>query len=58
MAFDVYEQLKLAEFHKEKSSNTKLAKMVGLKVRSKTKDKAYDRAYEARQISGAIFSLI
>ena len=54
MAFDVYEQLKFAEFHKEKSSNTKLTKMVGLKVGSKTKDKAYDRAYEARQISGAV----
>ena len=54
MAFDVYEQLKLAEFHKEKLSNTKLAKIVDLKVESQTKDEAYDRAYEARQISGAV----
>ena len=55
MDFDVYEQLKLAEFHKEKLSNTKLAKMVGLKVERQTKDdEAYDRAYEARQLSGAV----
>ena len=58
MVFDVYEQLKIAEFHKEELSNTKLAKMVGLKVGSKTEDEAYDTAYEARQIRVVIFSII
>ena len=54
MSFDVYEQIKLAQSTSEKLQNTKLAKKVGLTVGTRTKDEAYDKAYEARQISGAI----
>ena len=54
MAFDVYEQILLAESDGEKVSNYKLAKVVGLKVGSRTADEAYDKAYEHRKISVAV----
>ncbi|WP_443631185.1 hypothetical protein ABXT60_02425 [Candidatus Njordibacter sp. Uisw_056] len=50
MAFDVYEQILLAESDGEKVSNYKLAKVVGLKVGSRTTDEAY----EHRKISVAV----
>ena len=54
MAFDVYEQILLAESDGEKVSNYKLAKVVGLKVGSRTTDEVYDKAYEHRKISVAV----
>ena len=54
MAFDVYEQILLAESDGEKVSNYKLAKVVGLKVGSRATDEAYDKAYEHRKISVAV----
>lgn len=51
---DVYEQILLAESDGEKVSNYKLAKIVGLKVGSRTTDEAYDKAYEHRKISVAV----
>tara|TARA_B110000027_G_scaffold6223_1_gene5696 strand:+ start:828 stop:1274 length:447 start_codon:yes stop_codon:yes gene_type:complete len=54
VAFDVYDQILLAESVGEKVLNYKLAKVVGLKVGSRTKDEVYDKAYEHRKISVAV----